>query len=303
MLSLDGPFLLRNEEPLFRAPRHLLGIDGPAGWKPAAFLRPGTPGRPVILATRFGFPRPRPASAGNSGDQARRKIGDDQWLTLAGVNAVLRAELRPRATSCRAGRSGATSRASVLARRCRDAHGSGRPSLQHAARAPAARCFARRANCRLCPRTGDRRSVARCPSEAKGAWRSAASGRRGVPRYAVARDGGQRTRGADRVVADRPSRTASAPAGSRWRNSVCRGCVRLSRAPASIGGWGFAGEAALAASVRTASGQRAVLRIRGTAPLRDIMTTGDGLLRVGARRPLASVSRLGAWPRDQEVAV
>ena len=58
MLSLDGPFLLRNEEPLFRAPRHLLGIDYPAGWTPVAFLRPGALSS-VTLATRFGFPTPR----------------------------------------------------------------------------------------------------------------------------------------------------------------------------------------------------------------------------------------------------
>jgi hypothetical protein len=48
-----------------------------------------------------------------------------------------------------------------------------------------------------------------------------------------------------------------------------------------------------------------VLFCESAAPhrLRDITTTGDGLLRVGARRPLGfGLAALGAWPRDQEVS-
>ena len=43
-LFLDGPFLLRDGRPLFRVPRHLLGVShGGTHWKPTAFLRPGDP--------------------------------------------------------------------------------------------------------------------------------------------------------------------------------------------------------------------------------------------------------------------
>ena len=36
-LSIDGPFVLHDEEPLFRSPRHLLGASGASGWRPGAF--------------------------------------------------------------------------------------------------------------------------------------------------------------------------------------------------------------------------------------------------------------------------
>ena len=42
-LSLDGPFLLREGQPLFRIPRHVLGSAEGGFWKPRALLRPGGP--------------------------------------------------------------------------------------------------------------------------------------------------------------------------------------------------------------------------------------------------------------------
>ena len=90
VLSLDGPFVLRNEEPLFRAPRHLLGVDEPDGWRPAAFLRPGAPVE-CDLGADIRLPETSAARSGDDG--SRRKAGDNQWLTPAGMNAVLRGEL------------------------------------------------------------------------------------------------------------------------------------------------------------------------------------------------------------------
>ena len=89
-LSFDGPFLLSNDQPLFRAPRHLLGTSDSEGWKPAAFLRPGCPvecdldpGRAVRLPETFTTHQ----------DPEELKAGDSQWLSLNGMNAVLRGRL------------------------------------------------------------------------------------------------------------------------------------------------------------------------------------------------------------------
>lgn len=82
-ISIDGPFLLRNGRPLYRVPRHLLGVIEIERWRPEALLRPGEPvecdlGRvrlPDLFQLQDGSRRPAP--------------GKDQWLAEAGMNAVL----------------------------------------------------------------------------------------------------------------------------------------------------------------------------------------------------------------------
>lgn len=89
-LSFVGPVLLRNEEPLFRAPRHLLGSTDGARWHPDAFLRPGAPVM-CDLAPREGVRLPE--AFGNTGEIERLKTSDDRWLTRDGIIAVLRGRL------------------------------------------------------------------------------------------------------------------------------------------------------------------------------------------------------------------
>lgn len=81
MLSLDGPFLLRNKRLLFRAPRHLLGsIDGPR-WIPSVFLQPGDP----VTCDLGNIHLPEPCRTVDD----RLKTGDRCWLTRDGMSAVL----------------------------------------------------------------------------------------------------------------------------------------------------------------------------------------------------------------------
>ena len=82
-LSLDGPFLLRNGQPLFRAPRHLLGPTDGARWSPSVFLRPGDP-----VACDLGNVR-LPGPTRNIDEVEKPKTGDRFWLTRDGMNAVL----------------------------------------------------------------------------------------------------------------------------------------------------------------------------------------------------------------------
>ena len=89
-LSFVGPFLLRNEEPLFHAPRHLLGSTAGALWHPDAFLRPGAPVM-CDLAPREGIRLPEVSS--NTEDIEKLKTGDGRWLTRDGMGTVLRGGL------------------------------------------------------------------------------------------------------------------------------------------------------------------------------------------------------------------
>ncbi len=85
VLSLDGPFLLRDCRPLFRVPRHLLGVSSGTHWKPNAFLCPGDPvacdlGDAIRLPELVGTP-PSVAFSLKSGDGFR--------LTSKGLCAAL----------------------------------------------------------------------------------------------------------------------------------------------------------------------------------------------------------------------
>ena len=86
-LSFDGPFLLRDGQPLFRAPRHLLGASGEDRWCPSGYLRPG-----CLVACDLGYVR-LPEFPETGRDAGTLKAPDDEWLTAAGMNAALRGRL------------------------------------------------------------------------------------------------------------------------------------------------------------------------------------------------------------------
>ena len=88
-LALDGPFLLRCGQPLFRAPRHLLGVTKDGRWTPRLFLRPG----PAVSCDLGDMVRLPEAAHHTGAEMADLKTGNDEWLTQNGMNAVLRGEL------------------------------------------------------------------------------------------------------------------------------------------------------------------------------------------------------------------
>lgn len=97
-LAVDGPFVLRDERPLFRAPRHLVGTASDSGadsgaWEPKALLRPG---QPVQCDLGDGVRLPTLPETGS--DWAKVKVGEDIWLSAEGLVAVLRGELPPQET-------------------------------------------------------------------------------------------------------------------------------------------------------------------------------------------------------------
>ena len=87
-VSLDGPFLLRGGQPLFRVPRHVLGFSEGPRWKPNVFLRPG-----ASVACDLGDEVRLPEVAGASPDDGKLKPGEGWWLTRDGIGAVLRGRL------------------------------------------------------------------------------------------------------------------------------------------------------------------------------------------------------------------
>ncbi len=104
-LYLDGPFLLRDRQPLFRLPRHLLGVSDGTHWRPSAFVCPGEKvacdlGDEVRLpevvdaaldAGKTGGTRSAPSSTAFA-----LKSGDGFWLTRKGLGAVLAGRLPDR---------------------------------------------------------------------------------------------------------------------------------------------------------------------------------------------------------------
>ncbi len=87
-LSLDGPFLLRCGQPLFSAPRHLLGSTEAGRWVPRAVLRPGS-----AVACDLGAAVRLPEAPRNGGKSEDLKTGDGWWLTRAGMETALRGEI------------------------------------------------------------------------------------------------------------------------------------------------------------------------------------------------------------------
>lgn len=87
-LRFEGPFLLRNGEPLFQAPRHLLGSDKEGFWNPALLIRPG-PGVTCDLGEGVRLPQIPP----HGPNPEELDVGEGWWLTRAGLEAVLRGRL------------------------------------------------------------------------------------------------------------------------------------------------------------------------------------------------------------------
>ena len=86
-VRVDGPFLLRCGQPLFRMPRHLLGVTEHGKWCPKALLRPGQPVECDLGEVRL------PELGSATQDAEMLKPGDGEWITAAGLNAALRGEL------------------------------------------------------------------------------------------------------------------------------------------------------------------------------------------------------------------
>ena len=87
-LFLDGPFVLRCGQPLFRMSRHLLGANESGRWTPRVLLRPGR-----AIACDLGDAVRLPETPRPGDGSADLKTGDDWWLTQAGMEAVVRGEL------------------------------------------------------------------------------------------------------------------------------------------------------------------------------------------------------------------
>ena len=87
-LAVDGPFLLRNCEPLFPAPRHLLGSNEAGQWTPRLLLSPG----PKAVCD-LGDAVRLPEAPQTGGEVEKLKIGEGLWLTRPGMEAVLRGML------------------------------------------------------------------------------------------------------------------------------------------------------------------------------------------------------------------
>ncbi|PSB39443.1 type III-B CRISPR module-associated Cmr3 family protein [Aphanothece minutissima] len=92
LLSFTGPVLLRQGEPLFPVPLHLQGASEGGGWNPRALLRPGPP---VACDLGPAVRLPELPAEIQGPERAELKEGEGWWLTLPGLERVLRGELPP----------------------------------------------------------------------------------------------------------------------------------------------------------------------------------------------------------------
>lgn len=90
LLSFDGPTLLRNGQPLFAAPLHLLGLSTEDGWTPRALLQPGSPVN-CDLGPAVQLPD-LPADI-SVAERPELKTGEGWWLTQAGLERLLQGQL------------------------------------------------------------------------------------------------------------------------------------------------------------------------------------------------------------------
>jgi CRISPR-associated protein Cmr3 len=93
-LRITGPFVLRGGTPVFPLPRHVVGGRREGAWEPVALLRPGP-----AVACDLGPHTRLPEVPGDAGTRAATtalntlETGSDQWVTLAGLDQILRGDL------------------------------------------------------------------------------------------------------------------------------------------------------------------------------------------------------------------
>jgi CRISPR-associated protein Cmr3 len=89
-LRLTGPFVLHGGVPIFPVPRHVLGrVREDGRWIPAGWLRPGT----TRIVCDLGPATRLPDVAAEDTDSAQFIAGTRQWVTLAGLERVVRGDL------------------------------------------------------------------------------------------------------------------------------------------------------------------------------------------------------------------
>lgn len=89
-LRLTGPFVLHNGVPIFPAPRHVLGCSSDDGrWSPAGWLRPGN----TRVACDLGPSTRLPDAVADGLDPASLVASARQWVTLAGLERIVRGDL------------------------------------------------------------------------------------------------------------------------------------------------------------------------------------------------------------------
>jgi CRISPR-associated protein Cmr3 len=88
VISLAGPFVLRDGQPVFPVPRHVVGTLINGTWQPRALLRPGHP-----VACDLGDEVRLPEASANAAEMHELGPSDDAWISRAGLAAVLRGEI------------------------------------------------------------------------------------------------------------------------------------------------------------------------------------------------------------------
>ena len=108
-ISLVGPFLLRDGQPLFPVPRHVLGSAEAGRWQPRVCLRPGSP---IACDLGDGVRLPEVPPGNCSPDDL--KAADGWWVSRAGWRPLSDARCQNQPLSSRVEIYGTRSAASAL---------------------------------------------------------------------------------------------------------------------------------------------------------------------------------------------
>jgi CRISPR-associated protein Cmr3 len=87
-LSIKGPFVVRHGVPLFPMPRHLVGRTDEGCWTPKGILRPGA----ARVTCDLGPSMRLPEVVAVEDDARELGPGSRQWVTLAGLQRIVRSE-------------------------------------------------------------------------------------------------------------------------------------------------------------------------------------------------------------------
>ena len=296
-LAVDGPFLLRNCEPLFPAPRHLLGSNEAGLWTPRLLLRPG-PAVACDLGDDVRLPEAPPEAEGIE----TLKTGEGVWLTRSGMEAVLRGalptedEVAPReklwSNEVRIGlERDAGTRAAVEGMLYSARHVRLQRGVSLGLRAAGVPDGWTWPFGRMVPLGGESR-LAECRE-----WNGEVTF--DIPLKTIVNDRRAMVIALSPLDIERDVYCGRQPLTDFGGARVVSACLDR---PQRIGGWNSFAHAPLPLRCALPPGSVLFCEIPESELCRDIVATGAGLIRLGARQEWGfGLAALGSWPSEREM--
>lgn len=296
-LAVDGPFLLRDGEPLFPVPRHLLGSNEAGQWTPRLLLRPGP-----AVACDLGDAVRLPEAPQTVGETQGFKPGDGLWLTRSGMEAVVRGAL-PAEDEIVSHRKLWSEEVRIGLERDSDARTAVEGMLystRHVRLQRGVSLGLRVAGIpdgwtrpfeRMVPLGGESRLAECCEWDGEVTF--------DIPLKTIMNDGRAAVIALSPLDIERDVYCGRQPLADFGGARVVSACLDR---PRRIGGWDSLARGPLPLRCVLPPGSVLFCEMPESEPWRDIVATDAGLIRFGARREWGfGLAALGSWPSDEEM--